>query len=48
MSAEALEVFSEVLQQKLEVIAAQAARIAKHSGRKTVSDEDIKLAFRQK
>jgi histone H3/H4 len=48
VSAGALETFADVLQERTEKIASHAAKIAKHSGRKTVQDEDIKLAAKQK
>ncbi|MFH0978372.1 MAG: histone [Candidatus Woesearchaeota archaeon] len=44
VSAGSVEIFSEILQERTEKIATQAAKIAKHSGRKTVNDEDIRLA----
>ena len=47
VSAEAAAAFSEVIHQRALEIAEQATRIAKHSGRKTVQGEDIKLAARK-
>ena len=47
VSAGAVEAFADVLEDKTEKIAAQAAKIAKHSGRKTVHEEDVKLAAKQ-
>lgn len=47
VSACALEEFSSVLEEKTEKIAVQASMIAKHAGRKTVQEEDIKLATKQ-
>lgn len=44
VSAGAVNVFTEVLTEKAEKIASQAVKIAKHSGRKTVQDGDVKLA----
>ena len=44
VSAEAVDAFTDVLTEIAEKIAAQAAKIAKHSGRKTVHEGDIKLA----
>jgi histone H3/H4 len=39
--------FSEVIYERARKIAEQSVLIAKHSGRKTVLDEDIKLAVRK-
>jgi histone H3/H4 len=47
VSAGAVDAFGEALQIRTEKIAEHAARIAKHSGRKTVNDEDIRLAARR-
>ena len=44
VSAESLEVFVDVLTDYIESIAIKAVMIAKHSGRKTVKAEDVKLA----
>ena len=44
VSASAVNVFTDIIQEMTEKIAEKAARIAKHSGRKTVKDEDVKLA----
>ncbi len=44
VSAEAVEAFVEVLTNITEDIGSRAAKIAKHSGRKTVQEGDIKLA----
>lgn len=44
VSMEAIEAFAQVLEDAASEIAAQAVRIAKHSGRKTVQDGDVKLA----
>ncbi len=46
VSADAVDAFADVIQQIAEEIAVQAGKIAKHSGRKTVQEEDIKLAAR--
>ncbi len=46
VSAEAVEEFVEILTDIAEEIGEQAVRIAKHSGRKTVQEGDIKLAVR--
>ena len=47
VSADAMDAFSDVLQDISVEIAEKAARIAKHSGRKTVQEEDIKLAAKK-
>jgi len=44
VSKEALKEFSEILEEKLFLIAKEAALMAKHAGRKTIFDEDIRLA----
>lgn len=47
VSADAVDAFVDVLEDIATEIAEQASRIAKHSGRKTVQDGDIKLAAKQ-
>ena len=47
VSADAVDAFTEVLTEMAENIATQAAKIAKHSGRKTVNEGDVKLAAKQ-
>jgi histone H3/H4 len=47
VSADAAAVFSEVIYDTAFKIAEQAARVAKHSGRKTILEEDVKLAAKQ-
>ena len=44
VSASAVEAFADIIQEICEDIATHAARIAKHSGRKTVQEGDVKLA----
>ena len=44
VSADAIDAFTDVINDLAEKIGTQAARIAKHSGRKTVQEGDIKLA----
>jgi histone H3/H4 len=44
VSAGAVDAFADVIQSIAEEIATQASKIAKHSGRKTVQEGDIKLA----
>ncbi len=48
VSQDALDAFCDILQDYTEEIAEQAARLAKHSGRKTVKETDIKLAAKGK
>lgn len=47
VSADAMDAFSDVLQELAEKISRDAAEIAKHTGRKTIHDADIKLAAKQ-
>lgn len=47
VSAKAADVFSDVLHDIAMKIAERAAMIAKHSGRKTVHEGDVKLAARR-
>lgn len=47
VSASAAQAFSEVIHDIALKISEQAVRIAKHSGRKTVHEGDIKLAGRE-
>lgn len=47
VSQEAVDVFVDILTSIAEEIGSQAAKIAKHSGRKTVKAGDVKLAARQ-
>lgn len=44
VSAGAVDAFADVIQDIAEKIATQAAKISKHSGRKTVQEGDIKIA----
>jgi len=44
VSADAIDTFVDVMTDIAEQISEQAVRIAKHSGRKTVQEGDIKLA----
>jgi histone H3/H4 len=46
VSAEAIDAFAEVITDIAEEISTRAAKIAKHSGRKTIQDGDIKLAVK--
>jgi len=47
VSAEAVNAFADLIQEIAEEIATHSARIAKHSGRKTVQEADIRLAAKQ-
>ena len=47
VSASAVNAFTGVLKNVAEKIGTQAVKIAKHSGRKTVQEGDIKLAAKQ-
>ena len=47
VSNKAAEEFSQVIEDIAEDIGERAVRIAKHSGRKTVQDGDVRLASRQ-
>lgn len=47
VSADAASVFTEILIEMAESIATQAAKIAKHSGRKTVNEGDVRLAAKK-
>ncbi len=44
VSADAMDTFTEILTELTEKIATQAAKISKHSGRKTVNEGDVRLA----
>ena len=46
VSAEAIDAFADVITDIAEEISTRAAKIAQHSGRKTIHDGDIKLAVR--
>ena len=47
VSADAAEALAEIIQAKIEEIAVRASQIAKHSGRKTVQEGDIRLAVKR-
>jgi len=47
VSKDALEEFSMVVEEKLYAIAKEAAILAKHAGRKTIIDEDVRIAKRR-
>ena len=46
VSADAVTAFVEVLEEKSKKIAERAFQLAKHSGRKTIHEADIKLAVK--
>ena len=46
VSADAVDAFVEILEAKSRHIAERALQLAKHSGRKTIHEEDIKLAVK--
>jgi len=46
VSAGAVDTFADIIQNIAEKIGEKASAIAKHSGRKTVQDGDIKMASR--
>mgnify|MGYP001049242247 CR=1 FL=1 len=47
VSADAIDIFTEILTEMTEEIAIQSSKIAKHAGRKTVHEGDVKLAAKQ-
>jgi DNA-binding protein len=47
VSADSVDAFAEVVTEMAEKIATQAVKLAKHAGRKTVTDEDIELVAKQ-
>jgi len=47
VSADAIDTFTEILTEMTEEIAIQSSKIAKHSGRKTVHEGDVRLAAKQ-
>ena len=47
VSAEAMNAFADILTEIATKIGNDAIRIAKHSGRKTIHEEDIKLAIKE-
>lgn len=47
VSEDALKEFSNILEDKLTKIATEAALLAKHAGRKTIIDEDVRAARRK-
>lgn len=47
VSHEAMEEFAKVMEDKLMKVAAEAAALAKHAGRKTIIDADVREARRK-
>lgn len=47
VSQEAMEEMAKVVEEDIFKIATEAAALAKHSGRKTITDEDVRLARRK-
>ena len=47
VSADAIDTFTEILTEMTEEIAIQSSKIAKHAGRKTVHEGDVRLAAKQ-
>ena len=44
VSRGAMEEFAKVMEEKLVLVAAEASALAKHAGRKTITEEDIRAA----
>lgn len=47
VSKDALEEFAKVMEEELTKIATEAATMAKHAGRKTITEDDIRMARRK-
>ena len=47
VSQEAMEEMAKVVEEDIFKIATEAAALAKHSGRKTITDKDVRLARRK-
>lgn len=47
VSQDALEEFSAAMEEKMIKIATDAIALAKHAGRKTITDEDVRIAKRK-
>ena len=47
VSKDALEEFAKIMEEELMKIATEAAIIAKHAGRKTITEEDVRIARRK-
>ena len=47
VSAEAAEEFAKIMEDRLLQVATEAVALAKHAGRKTIIDEDVRVARRK-
>lgn len=47
VSQDALQEFSSVMEERMMKVAAEALALAKHAGRKTITDEDVRMAKRK-
>jgi len=47
VSQEAMEEFARVMEEKMLKVAEEAALLAKHAGRKTITEEDVRMARRK-
>ena len=47
VSQEAMEEFAKVMEDKMLKLAEEAALMAKHAGRKTITEEDVRMARRK-
>lgn len=47
VSEDAMDEFAKVMEEKMFKVAAEAAALAKHAGRKTIMDEDVRRAVRK-
>ena len=47
VSQEAMEEFAKIMEEKMIKVAEEAALLAKHAGRKTITDEDVRMAKRK-
>jgi histone H3/H4 len=47
VSADAMDEFAKVMEERMFKIAVEAAMLAKHAGRKTIMDDDVRKAMRK-
>ena len=47
VSQDALEEFSAVMEERMVKVATEALALANHAGRKTITDEDVRIAKRK-
>jgi len=47
VAQDALEEFSILMEEKMLLLAAESLALAKHAGRKTITDEDVRVARRK-